>query len=95
MKTLHNHEQFYNYAKNKYVTVRLNPCPVCHNEAVLISEYEEPDGEISVGHGYAACSNNQCSCRTRDYYTDTNHYADLGIEQAQKEWNSSELDYLQ
>lgn len=93
MKILHNREQFYNYAKNEYIAVYLNPCPKCKSEAVLISEYEEQSSEIRIGHGYAACSNSQCSCRTRDYYTDTNHCADLGIEQAQKEWNSPEFDF--
>lgn len=93
VKLFYDGDKFWNYAKNKYVDVQLEKCPKCGSDPILIDEYG--DTYYTIGTGYVACQNPNCLCRTRIFFTDTNHHSAFGIEKAQEIWNNRKYDWFE
>lgn len=87
MRVIKSCSRFWNYAKNKIVTVNFSNCPRCDGE----SEGVIPIGDVNCS-AFIRCT--QCGLCSREYDTDTNHYFDFGIEQAMKHWNSKDHYFL-
>lgn len=63
--------------------VELKPCPLCGSKAMLRKSYIDLDGGAKDYFTYIECTNENCRCRTRDYF----EWEDKSTEEILEVWN--------
>lgn len=95
MKIFHSGDKVWNYIKQEMIDIDLLPCPKCSCDPIAVDLFANDHSSEIIGHGYIKCSNQNCGCKTRCFYTDSGYSSKMGIEKAQDKWNNRDMDWFE